>query len=92
MLKCGYVKAWNGNRTADRMVGMTICYPLSEGYHMRGWNIMWYNCESNFGGVAIVIAAADIVIVAGCWEDGEEDVWCVEPFSSVIATCVPQSN
>ena len=36
---------------------------------MRGWNIMWYNCEGNFGGVAIVIAAAAIVIVAGCWEE-----------------------
>ena len=36
---------------------MSICYPLSEGYHMRRWNIMWYNCEGNFGGVAIVIVA-----------------------------------
>ena len=59
---------------------------------MRGFYIKWYNGEGNFDGVAIVIAAAAIVIVAGCWEHGEEDVWCVEPFSSVIATCIPQSN
>ena len=65
MLKCWYVKALSCNRTTGWMVGMTICYLLSEGYHMRGWNIMWYNCEGNFGGVAIVIAAAAIVIVAG---------------------------
>ena len=65
MLKYGYVKAWSGNRTAGRMVGMMMCYSFSVGYLMRGWNIMWYNCEGNFGGVAIVIAAAAIVIVAG---------------------------
>ena len=47
------------------MVGMSICYPLSEGYLMRGFYIKWYNGEGNFDGVAIVIAAAAIVIVAG---------------------------
>ena len=52
---------------------------------MRGFYIKWYNGEGNFDGMAIVI-------VAGCWEHGEEDVWCVESFSSVIATCIPQSN
>ena len=59
---------------------------------MRGFYIKWYDREGNFDGVAIVIAAAAIVIVAGCWEDGEKDVWCVEPSSSVIATCIPQSK
>ena len=59
---------------------------------MRGFYIKWYNGEGNFDGVAIVIAAAAIVMVAGCWEHGEEDVWCVEPFSSVIATCILQSS
>ena len=65
MRKRGYVYAWSGNRTACRMVGMSICYPLSEGYLMRGFYIKWHNGEGNFDGVAIVIAAAAIVIVAG---------------------------
>ena len=52
------------------MVGISICYPLSEGYLMGGFFVKWYNREGNFDGVAIdgvaiVIAAAAIVIVAG---------------------------